>query len=92
MTEKTPAPSPDVIEKARRYLREGRVHPGFLVRGSETYRVTTDADPVARTATVLTCSCPYGRNHTGYAICSHGVAVLIAISEGHQLPPVPQPG
>lgn len=88
--------SPDVIRKARRYVEDGRVVrdpevPGvWWVTGSSKsrrYRVQTDADPLARTATWINCTCPHGL-HTGAgaAKCSHAVAVLLRVTGEGQRP------
>lgn len=80
--------SGSVIEKAQRYLKLGRVTrdprvPGcYWVKGGDPardYRVQTDADPEAQTATWITCTCTHGTTAGGGAArCSHAVAVLVA--------------
>lgn len=81
--------SPEVIDKARRYLDEGRVSldesvPGvWWVSGSDRtrrYRVQTDADSSTMRATWINCTCPHGLNvGAGTARCSHAVAVLLLV-------------
>lgn len=81
--------SPEVVEKARRYLDEGRVTRStfdgcFWVRGSNPkrrYRVQTDADAEAQRATWITCTCPHGGHALGSARCSHAVAVLLSVRD-----------
>lgn len=83
--------SPEVISKAYRYLKDGRVHGDpetsqvFWVTGTadRAYRVQTDADRERGTATWITCTCAHGKNlGAGSARCSHAVAVLLAVRDG----------
>lgn len=84
----------EVRAKARRYLAQQRVFatdaPGrYIVRGSapRPYVVHTDADPVRRRVSYISCSCSHGTHQgAGAAWCSHAAAVLIALQEGQQLP------
>lgn len=84
----------EVRAKARRYLRQQRVFatdaPGrYIVRGSapRPYVVHTDADPVRRRVSYISCSCSHGTYQgAGAAWCSHAAAVLIALQEGIALP------
>lgn len=81
--------SPDVIRKARAYVKDNRVaidpgHEGiYWVTGTRlgsAYRVQTDADHETGKITYITCTCPHGLNiGAGTAKCSHAVAVLLTI-------------
>ena len=82
--------SPEVIDKAEGYLRDGRIHRDadvhglYWVQGSarRPYRVQTDASAARGTATWISCSCPHGVNvGAGACTCSHAVAVLLAIRD-----------
>lgn len=78
-------PSETVREKARRYLRQGKVRPDpgtvgvWWVTGTRKYRVQTDATPENPRMTYVVCSCDHGTRAGGWAVCSHAVAVALCI-------------
>ena len=87
--------SANVIKKAQRFVRDGRVTPDlshpedgephrFTVRGdSSTYVVNTDASHAEQRATWISCTCPHGRNVSSrIAHCAHAVAVLMVVRDG----------
>lgn len=86
--------SPEVLRKAEKYLEEGRVQAAgddvFVVKGSARwpYRVQTDANPVTRSVTWASCTCPHGSNTGGPRLpfCSHVAAVLMVIRDGLEIP------
>lgn len=83
-------PSGFVINKARRYIAEGRVRRDpessgiWWVQGSDSreYRVQTDAHYDAErdkdVATYVTCTCPFGmKQGDAQHACAHAVAGLL---------------
>ena len=69
------------------YARDEQV---WIVRGSKRYVVRTDADPVKRTVTWASCTCPHGTQApVGFPRCSHVAAVLIVVKEGIGVPADP---
>lgn len=77
--------SAEVLAKGRRYLREGKVRQDrgrWEVQGSaeQPYHVFTDADPVTRRASWISCTCKYGLEQgAGLSTCSHAAAVVMAM-------------
>lgn len=82
--------SDSVIDKAHRYLDEGRVTQDPEVRSmfwavstepGRRYRVIATEGSRPGTVAMVTCSCPHGKNISGYTVarCSHAVAALLLI-------------